>query len=214
MTAVDESDLLPLSALQHFIYCRRQCALIYVEQQWSENRFTAEGRLLHNRTDLPATETRAGVRTVTAMPLRSFGLGVAGVADVVEFHFEGGKSRPFPVEYKRGRPKAHRADEVQLCAQAMALEEMFARDVPQGALYYGAQRRRTLISFDLELRELTQNVANEMRALVLSGRTPLPVYEPQRCNPCSLFEICKPQRLSRASSAARWLERAITKLEV
>lgn len=208
-----ESELLPLSALQHYIYCPRQCALIHVEQQWAENRFTAEGRLRHNRTDVPKVETRSGVRTVTAMPIRSFCLGVAGVADVVEFHAEGGGKRPFPVEYKRGRPKAHRADEVQLCAQAMALEEMFATDVPQGALYYGAQRRRTLVSFDTKLRELTQSVANDMRALILSGRTPPPVYEPQRCNPCSLFEICRPQRLSRTSSAARWLEREIGKLD-
>jgi CRISPR-associated exonuclease Cas4 len=211
--AFTESDLIPLSALQHFIYCPRQCALIHVEQQWAENRFTAEGRLLHDRTDKPATEKRAGVRTATAMPIRSLRLGVAGVADVVEFHAEGGRLRPFPVEYKRGRPKAHRADEVQLCAQAMALEEMFATEVPQGALYYRAQRRRMPVSFDAELRKLTQRVADQTRALIRSGRTPPPIYEPHRCNPCSLFDLCKPRRLSRSSSAARWLEREIAKLD-
>jgi len=211
-SATSESDLLPLSALQHFLYCPRQCALIHVEQQWAENRFTAEGRVLHNRTDSPATETRRGVRTVTAMPIRSFRLGVSGIADVVEFHSDGERLQPFPVEYKRGRPKAHRADEVQLCAQAMALEEMFNTDVIEGALFYGAERRRTQIQFDADLRALTEHVAHEMRTLVSSGRTPPPVYDPRRCNSCSLLELCRPQRLAGAPSVARWLERVIAKL--
>jgi CRISPR-associated exonuclease Cas4 len=210
--APSESDLLPLSALQHFLYCPRQCALIHVEQQWAENRFTAEGRILHNRTNAPATATRRGLRTVTALPIRSFRLGVWGIADVVEFHRDGEQLPPFPVEYKRGRPKAHRADEVQLCAQAMALEEMFSTDVPEGALFYGAERRRTLVPFDVELRALTENVAREMRALVTSLRTPQPVYEPKRCNSCSLFELCQPQRLTGSPSVARWLEHAIADL--
>jgi CRISPR-associated exonuclease Cas4 len=207
-----ESDLLPLSALQHFLYCPRQCALIHVEQQWAENHFTAEGRILHNRTDSPASETRRGVRTVTAMPIRSFRLGISGVADVVELQRDGERLRPFPVEYKRGRPKTHRADEVQLCAQAMALEEMFGTDVPEGALFYGAERRRTPVPFDAELRALTEDVAHKMRALIASGRTPLPVYEPKVCNSCSLLESCRPQRLAVAPSVARWLERAVAKL--
>jgi CRISPR-associated exonuclease Cas4 len=146
------------------------------------------------------------------MPIRSFGLGVSGIADVVEFHRDGERLRLFPVEYKRGRPKAHRADEVQLCAQAMALEEMFGTDVPEGALFYGAERRRTPVPFDVELRALTENVARGMRALVDSGRTPPPVYEPKRCNSCSLFELCRPQRLAGSPSVARWLEHAIADL--
>jgi CRISPR-associated exonuclease Cas4 len=211
-SAPREDELLPLSALQHFLYCPRQCALIHIEQQWAENRFTAEGRILHNRTEAPATETRRGVRTITAMPIRSLRLGVSGIADVVELHPDGERFRPFPVEYKRGRPKAHRADEVQLCAQAVALEEMFNSEVPEGALFYGAQRRRTLVSFDAELRALTQQAADETRALISSGQTPHPVYEPRRCNSCSLFELCRPQRLAEAPSVARWLERTIGKL--
>ncbi|MCC2113441.1 MAG: CRISPR-associated protein Cas4, partial [Hyphomicrobiales bacterium] len=111
---MDEDDLIPLSALQHMLYCPRQCALIHVEQVWAENRATAEGRVLHARTDIAGTELRRGVRIETAMPVRSFRLGVAGVLDIVELHNEAGRIRPYPVEYKRGRPKAHRADEVQL----------------------------------------------------------------------------------------------------
>jgi len=209
---ISESDLLPLSALQHFLYCPRQCALIHIEQQWAENRFTAEGRILHNRTDSPAAETRRGVRTVTAMPIRSFRLGVSGIADVVEFRRDGERLRPFPVEYKRGRPKAHRADEVQLCAQAMALEEMFGTAVAEGALFYGAERRRMPVAFDAELRALTEQTARATRALIDSGRTPPPVFEPKLCNSCSLLELCRPQRLAGAPSVARWLERAIANL--
>lgn len=119
---MDDEDLFPLSALQHYLYCPRQCALIHLEQQWKENRQTAEGRLLHQRTDVPQTERRRGVRTVTAMPLLALELGLTGKADVVEFHSNATGERAVPVEYKRGRPKAHRADEVQLCAQALCLE--------------------------------------------------------------------------------------------
>ena len=187
LPAGSESDLLPLSALQHFLYCPRQCALIHIEQQWAENTFTAEGRILHNLVDARAARTQRGLRTVTAMPIRSFRLGVAGIADVVEFHREAERLQPFPVEYKRGHSKTHRADEVQLCAQAIALEEMFGVGVPEGALFYGAERRRTRVSFDVELRTLTLNVAREMRALVTSLRTPPPVYEPKRCKSCSLL---------------------------
>jgi CRISPR-associated exonuclease Cas4 len=154
-TARGEEDLIPLSALQHYLYCPRQCALIHVERLWSENRLTAEGRLLHETTAEPGTEQRRGVRTVMAMPIASRRLGVSGIADVVEMHKdEAGRWHPFPVEYKRGRPKAHRADEVQLCAQAMALEEMLAIDIAEGALFYGTPRRRTVVAFDAELRRL------------------------------------------------------------
>jgi CRISPR-associated exonuclease Cas4 len=212
LAAVPESDLVPLSALQHFLYCQRQCALIHVEQQWAENRFTAEGRVLHHRTDSQSSEMRRGVRTVTAMPLRSFRLGVSGIADVVELRSDGARLQPFPIEYKRGRPKAHRADEVQICAQAMALEEMFTTHVPEGALFYGAERRRTSVTFDAELRALTESIARETRALIDSGRTPPPVFEPKLCNTCSLLEICRPQRLTGAPSVARWLERKIAGL--
>jgi CRISPR-associated exonuclease Cas4 len=157
---VSVADFIALSALQHYLYCPRQCALIHIEQAWAENAATAEGRVAHERVHAVESEVRRGVRTVTGMPLRSDRLGVVGIADVVELHRAAeGDWRPFPVEHKRGRPKAHRADEVQLCAQSMALEEMFAVEIAEGALFYGQSRRRTPVAFDLTLRALTKEVA-------------------------------------------------------
>lgn len=141
-----EDALIPLSALQHHLFCPRQCALIHVEGLWAEDAATAEGRILHERADSGQRETRPNVRIARGLALRSLTLGVAGRADVVEFH--GRPPRPFPVEYKRGKPKAHRADEVQLCAQAICLEEMCNVDVPEGALFYGVTRRRLPVTFD------------------------------------------------------------------
>lgn len=208
--APEDDDPIPLSALQHHLFCPRQCALIHVERLWAENRFTAEGKVLHDRTDKPGAERRRGVRTVTAMPIRSTRLGVAGVADVVELHDAGaGGPRPYPVEYKRGRPKAHRADEVQLCAQAMCLEEMFGATVDEDALFYGKTRRRTIVAMDAALRALTERVAAETRALIAAGRTPPPVYERKRCDSCSLIGDCHPKRLGRRADVTGWLERRI-----
>lgn len=198
----DEEDLIPLSALQHYLYCPRQCALIHVERQWAENRFTAEGRLLHERVDGGRPETRDGVRIARAVPIRSLRLGVAGIADVVELH---DSARPVPVEYKRGRPKMHRADEVQLCAQALCLEEMFGVTVPSGFLFYGRTRRRTVVALDGELRRLTAEVADATRRLLAESRTPPPEYEPRKCDACSLKSICCPVRLGRRPNVSRWL---------
>jgi CRISPR-associated exonuclease Cas4 len=204
-----EDDLFPLSALQHYLYCPRQCALIHVERQWAENLFTAEGHILHERNSKPGQDVRGNVRVVTSMLIRSLALGVAGVADVVEFRRVGGAWRPYPIEYKRGRPKAHRADEVQLCAQALCLEEMFGTDIEEGALFYGKTRRRTLVAFDGALRRLTQVTAAETRALIASGRTPAPVYAAKLCGRCSLSELCWPKRLSRRTSVPGWIARCI-----
>jgi CRISPR-associated exonuclease Cas4 len=207
---VPASDLIALSALQHYLFCPRQCALIHVEQAWAENAATAEGRVGHERVHAVESEVRRGVRTVTGMPLRSNRLGVTGIADVVELHKtpgrEGGGWRPYPVEHKRGRPKAHRADDVQLCAQAMALEEMFAVEVAEGALFYGQPRRRTPVAFDSDLRALTQDVAAATRALIAAGRTPRVAYDKKRCDACSLIEICRPQATGATHSAAAWLQ--------
>jgi CRISPR-associated exonuclease Cas4 len=209
---MDESDLLPLSALQHFLFCPRQCALIHVEQVWAENRFTAEGNILHSKTDHVASEIRRGVKTVTAMPIRSFRLGVFGIADVVELERSDGRWRPFPVEYKRGKPKAHRADEVQLCAQGLALEEMFEVDITEGALFYGAERRRTRVTFDADLRALTIRVAVETHTMIASGRVPTADYERKRCDACSLIDVCRPKSLGRRNSVAEWLDHQIEDL--
>jgi len=204
---IDEADLVPLSALQHWLYCPRQCALIHVEQSWAENHATADGKVKHERVHEVGEEVRRGVRTVTGMPLRSFRLGVSGVADVVELHREEGRWRPYPVEHKRGRPKSHRADEVQLCAQAMALEEMFDAVIPEGALFYSAPRRRMAVAFDEDLRGLTLETARAVRACLASGTTPSATYEAPRCDPCSLIELCRPQSIGRPRSARAWLER-------
>ena len=200
-TAVEDA-LISLSALQHHLFCPRQCALIHVEGLWAEDAATAEGRILHERVDSGQRETRPGVRIARGLAIRSLALGVAGRADVVEF--QGSPRRPFPVEYKRGKPKAHRADEVQLCAQAICLEEMCGCDVPQGALFYGVTRRRLIVAFDPELRALTARIAREARANIAALRTPPPVLTPA-CRRCSLADLCQPAKLEKSSKVTRWL---------
>lgn len=192
-------DSLPLSALQHWLFCQRQCALIHVERLWEENRLTAEGRLLHERADAGRGERRDGVRILRSVHLASESLCVRGVADVVELHGD----RHYPVEYKRGRPKAHRADEVQLCAQAICLEEMTGHEVPEGALFYGARRRRSVVKFDATLRALTQSVAREAHQGLSTEALPPPIYDPARCEACSLLELCRP--LAPRRPARDWL---------
>jgi len=202
---LNPSDDIPLSALQHWLFCPRQCALIHVERLWAENVFTAEGRMLHEQVDSGRPETRPGIRTLRRVEIRSERHGLFGVADVVELR--GG--RPYPVEYKRGQPKSHRADEVQLCAQALCLEEMLACDIPEGALFYGKRRRRQTVQMDPELRALTLETARAVRAYRAAGELPRPVYDPARCDRCSLNEACRPQLGARRDHVAAWLERAI-----
>jgi len=203
---MEDDDLIPISALQHYLYCPRQYALIHVERLWAENRHTAEGRVLHDRADTPGAEQRRGVRTVMAMPLAALSLGIAGVADVVEFRAEGSVSVPCPVEYKRGRPKAHRADEVQLCAQGLCLEEMLACTVPEGALFYGQTRRRHVVAFDEPLRALTLQIIKAVRSVFDSRMTPSASYDARRCDACSLIDLCRPREIERRQSVRRWLE--------
>lgn len=203
---MDDDALIPLSALQHFLYCPRQCGLIHVEQLWAESQHTAEGRLLHEKADKPRMERRRGVRTVTGMPLAEPALGITGVADVVEFHMGlDAVERPYPVEYKRGRPKAHQADEVQLCGQALCLEHMLNCHIPEGALYYGETRRRVVVSFDEALRRLTRETIDATRGMIMSGRTPSAVYSPKLCDNCSMIDLCQPNLLQRGESVQHWL---------
>lgn len=197
-----EDALIPLSALQHHLFCPRQCALIHVEGLWAEDGATAEGRLLHEKVDAGRSESRPGLHVARGLALRSFALGVSGKADAVEFR--GDPPSPFPVEYKRGKPKAHRADEVQLCAQALCLEEMLGIEVPAGALFYGTTRRRMNVTFDTALRDLTFRVAAEARGNIAAHRTPPPVVGPS-CQHCSLQELCQPARLERPPRIAAWL---------
>jgi len=205
---MDDEELIPISALQHYLYCPRQCALIHVERLWAENVHTAAGRLMHQRSDKPLSEKRRGVHTATALVLGSEKLGLVGVADVVEFHDVGDQRRPFPIEYKRGRPKAHRADEVQLCAQALCLEDMLGVEVPQGALFYGQTRRRAEVTFDSELRALTVTVIEQVCEQLRQRKTPSATYLAARCDSCSLLELCRPQLQTRRDVDA-WLQREI-----
>lgn len=203
MAAPDLDNPIPISALQHAIYCLRQAALIHIERAWAENRFTAEGRVLHNVAHKAGSRKSRGVRHVTALPLASLRLNIAGVADVVEFHTGPDGETPFPIEYKRGKPKLHRADEVQLCAQALCLEEMMSCPVPAGALFYGETKRRVVVPFDAELRKLTEDTALAFGALVAEGRTPPPVWKASRCRACSLIELCRPQAMTRSALGFR-----------
>jgi CRISPR-associated exonuclease Cas4 len=208
---VDDDAGIPISALQHYLYCPRQCALIHVERVWAENLHTAEGRLLHERSDRPTHEKRRGVHTATALAIASERLGISGIADVVEFHMEGDVRRPYPVEYKRGKPKLHRADEVQLCAQALCLEEMLQVGVPEGALFYGKVRRRHVVAIDESLRALTLEVIASVRAMLEARRTPAAVYDAGRCDACSLIELCRPRLLPAGQQVQAWLQRQIDK---
>ncbi len=198
--AHDESSLLPLSALQHLLFCERQCALIHIEQVWTDNQFTAEGNLLHERTHEGPDESRPGVRIARGMPVRSLQLGLSGQCDVVEFHPDGAV---LPVEYKRGKPKAHAADEVQLCAQAICLEEMLGVRIERGMLYYGKRRRRTDVVLNPALRELTRDAARRLHVLIESRITPMAQRE-KKCESCSLLEICMPDALRLRKGVASW----------
>jgi CRISPR-associated exonuclease Cas4 len=199
----DPDTPIPISALQHAVYCLRQAALIHIERVWAENRFTAEGRVLHDVAHEAGARKSRGVRRVSALPIACLRLNIAGVADVVEFHQRPDGETAFPIEYKRGKPKLHRADEVQLCAQALCLEEMTGRPVPEGALFYGETKRRVVVPFDAELRKLTEDTAMAFGALVAEGRTPPPVWKAARCRACSLLELCRPKAMAKSALGFR-----------
>jgi CRISPR-associated exonuclease Cas4 len=203
----NEDDLIMVSALQHYAFCPRQCALIHIEQVWQESGLTAEGRIMHEHVHEQDRESRGKVRIEYGIPLRSLKLGLIGKADVVEFHRVGKETwQPFPVEYKRGKPKLDHCDKIQLCAQAMCLEEMLSVSVPSGAIFYGRTRRRLDVSFDEALREKTEEAAEQARKLIASGMTPPPIYE-KRCKNCSLIGECLPKSIGKKSSVKRYLAR-------
>lgn len=205
----DDDNLLMLSALQHLLFCERQCALIHIEQVWTENIFTVRGQSMHERAHEADTEYREGFRIERGLPLRSRLLGLVGKSDVVEFHKNSkGTFVPFPVEYKLGKPKKNRCDEVQLCAQAICLEEMLKVEIPEGALFYGKTKRRRNISFDCELRRITKEAAIRLHKLIESGITPPSLYDKYKCDNCSLFELCLP-KLSMKQSPITYMEKII-----
>lgn len=229
---VPDDELVMVSALQHYLFCPRQCALIHVEGLWEENYLTATGKVLHERVDRKGAETRRDIHMATALRLFSRRLGIMGVADMVEFHRVDGTSveesgprtsgttklasaveipgrsglwKPYPVEYKRGKPKSHRADEVQLCAQALCLEEMLGVNIPEGALFYGESRRRTVVVFDLELRALVEQTAEAVREMISSGTTPPPMLA-KGCDACSVRALCRPDDCANGHSTRKWID--------
>lgn len=204
-----EDDLAMISALQHLLFCPRQCALIHIEQQWTENRLTAEGRILHDRVHTSGIESRGKVRTEFNVPIQSLHLGLSGRADIVEFHLEDdGFWHPYPVEYKRGKPKKDSSDLVQLCAQALCLEEMLHCDVPEGAFFYGKPRRRLSVAFDSALREKTAETAYRLHELLSSCKTPKARYE-KKCDSCSLLSICMPKVTGMRRSVKGYIAKAL-----
>lgn len=194
-----EEDLLLISALQHLIFCQRQCALIYVEMVWDENRLTIEGKHMHDRVHQDGIENRPGVRIVRGMGLRSLKYGITGKADVVEFR----DGSPYPVEYKRGKKKSDKSDEVQLCAQALCLEEMMGIDISAGSLYYGQPKRRIEVLFTNELRNFTIETIKKLREIIDGQYLPKAVYS-KKCPNCSLIERCAPKISDSSKSANKY----------
>ena len=181
-------DAIAISALQHYSYCPRQCALIHVEQAWDENVYTLRGRAVHEQVDTPESRAEGEVRVERALPLYSRRLGLVGRADVVEFLPDG---TPFPVEYKHGPRRARQHDDVQVAAQAMCLEEMLGCPVPHGAVFHHSSRRRREVAITAPLRTMVEEMVPQIRALLASGRLPPPVAD-ERCKECSLLDLCQP----------------------
>lgn len=202
-------DLIQLSSLQHYAFCPRQCALIHVEQVWAENRLTAEGRIMHEHVHEEGDESRGNVRIERGASLRSLRLGLIGKADVVEYHRQAdGSWQALPVEYKRGKPKPDHSDKIQLCAQALCLEEMLNVPVLAGALFYGKTRRRLDVDFDEALRQETADAATKTHELIDAGVTPAPVYA-KRCESCSLMAECMPKAMQKKRSVESYLKRML-----
>jgi len=232
METYTEEELLPLSLIQHLLFCKRRAALVQIEGLWKENLFTVEGTHLHQKVDddLPP-ESRGDLRVTRGLLLRSFELGLSGKADVVEFHrlredgvvtppISGGKAagipvagvgglwRPFPVDYKRGKMRHEEGYEAQLCAQAMCLEEMLGVVVPEGAIYYGKPRRRLIVAFDEPLRVMTREAASSLHELVASGKTPHAKFE-NKCDSCSLIDLCMPKITGADRNVEKYMTRVL-----
>jgi CRISPR-associated exonuclease Cas4 len=188
---VSEDTWVPISALQHFSYCPRQCALIHVEQVFEENLYTMRGQAVHRLVNEPGTVREGGLRVERALPLYSQHFGLTGKADVVEFGSDG---TPYPVEYKHGsrREKVH--DDIQLAAQALCLEEMTGKMVPEGAIFYHSSRRRRTVQITAKLRQMLEELIPQVRSLLYSEQLPPPVKD-SRCHNCSLNDLCQPKLL-------------------
>lgn len=187
---MQDEKLIPLSALQHYAFCPRQCALIHNEQVWAENWLTAQGQVLHQRVDRGEPETRKGIRYERGVLVSAESLGITGKLDLVEIELSTGNMKP--VEYKRGKPKRDSRDRIQLCAQGLCLEEMKGRPVRSGALWYWQVRHRDDVEFTEQLRDETRAVIAGVRDLLTSGHTPKAAYE-KKCDSCSLYDLCNPK---------------------
>lgn len=214
-----EDELLMLSGIQHFFFCRRQWALIHIEKQWQENIRTVEGKHIHEKVDDPfIVETRGDLVIARSVPIVSFELGLYGIADVVEFiltksngiRLKGkeGLWQPIPVEYKRGKPKTDERDEVQLCAQAICLEEMLNVSLRKGYLFYNEVKRRSEVILDNDIRMTVKCLANNMHKLFNEGRTPKG-EKSKKCKLCSLAEICQPKISSRKITVKNYLKKGV-----
>lgn len=188
-----EEELIPISALQHFLFCERQWALIHLEQVWEDNYLTASGNLLHKRVDSAEDESRKNVKIRRSLQLRSLQYGLVGIADLVEFRMQADTLIAHPVEYKRGALKSDLSDIVQLCAQGLCLEEMLQASVLQGSLFYGEMRRRLPVTFDANLRQATFEVIVRIRQAMQAQKTPSAKYS-KKCENCSLIRLCMPKQ--------------------
>ncbi len=222
-----EDELLPISALQHLEFCPRQWALMYLENIWAENELTAQGGILHKQADRPSHEWQGDILIIRSLRLRSLRLGLTGIADVVEFHPTAsddesckgtslpgfsGRWIPLPVEYKRGRPKSGLCDEVQLCAQALCLEEMLKIELKTGAVFYGQPRRRHSVDFTPSLRKKTKDLSIQLQELTKKGVTPAAQYN-RACRSCSIYDWCQPKTTGKGKSAARYMKNLCTMLD-
>jgi CRISPR-associated exonuclease Cas4 len=214
----DEEELFPISALQHFVFCPRRCALVHIEQIWTENKFTVEGDILHERVDELGRESRSSLIVSHGVGIRSLRFGVTGKVDVVEFRLNNGAASgcqlsgkadswiPYPIEYKRGTARRGFGDDVQICAQALCLEEMLECSVPAGSIYYASTRKRREIAFDDKLRAETTTAILGVRSLIAAGVTPPPEYG-KKCDTCSLFDLCQPKLSASGKDPRRYLTR-------
>lgn len=213
----NDADYLMLSGIKHFIFCRRRWALVHIEQSWAENVLTLDGHYMHERVHAPGfTQSRGSVILSRAMPVRSQRLRINGECDMVELHRDAhgvqlhgreGLWRLYPVEYKRGKPDERGADELQLCAQALCLEEMFVTEIPEGALYYGETRRRVRVEFSSALRQRVCEAVDEMHMLFSRGHTPK-ARMTRACKSCSMYELCQPA-LTKRLSASEYIRRSL-----
>lgn len=211
-----DHEPLMLSGIQHFAYCPRQWALIHIEQQWNENTRTVDGQIFHKKAHEETRELRGDTLIIRGLRIASQEWGMTGICDVVEFHRDpqgvsihscDGLWRPYPVEYKKGEPKENDADRLQLCAQAICLEEMLVCSIPEGALFYGETRRREVVAMTESLRQKTISLLKQMRQYDERGYTPPPKWK-KGCNACSLKDLCLP-RIAKASAVSEYINGAM-----